>query len=201
RNEAVRHRWARVPLVATSLGLTVLLLEVALNVLRPPVAYPYRPYWPEVSHFSPSTLLPFELRKNGRVRFTMPEFDITVTTNELGLRGGPVDRTRPVILCLGDSFTFGFGVEDDQTFCAHLERLFSGRYQFLNAGFAAGYAPDMYALWLTARASELHPVGLIMALSQNDASDVDADVWLDVSGAPTEAPPVHRIVRPGFFVS
>ncbi len=54
------------------------------------------------------------------------EYDVRVTTNAVGLRGPreyPVARTPGTrrILLLGDSFTFGFGVEDDEVVSAALE--------------------------------------------------------------------------------
>ena len=52
------------------------------------------------------------------------EFRVTVRTNALGLRGGPsaAKKARDTyrVLVIGDSFAFGFGVEDDQTFAAVL---------------------------------------------------------------------------------
>jgi len=63
--------------------------------------------------------------------------------NSYGLRGGPVDTTsgRITILCLGDSITYGYGVDDGHTFPAELQKAldakFPGRYQVLNGGVDA----------------------------------------------------------------
>src|SRR5581483_3329561 len=39
--------------------------------------------------------------------------------NDLGLRGGPADLTgKQIILCLGDSVTYGYGVDDGHTYPA-----------------------------------------------------------------------------------
>jgi lysophospholipase L1-like esterase len=68
------------------------------------------------------------------------------TINDYGLRGGPVpssatEEGRPTILCLGDSVTYGYGVDDDQTYPADLQRDLdqqsSGRYAVLNGGVDA----------------------------------------------------------------
>src|SRR5262245_28184592 len=52
-----------------------------------------------------------------------PEFKITIHQNHWGFRGGPVEHAkgeRTRVLMLGDSFTYGVGVEDDETFSARL---------------------------------------------------------------------------------
>jgi lysophospholipase L1-like esterase len=68
------------------------------------------------------------------------------TINSYGLRGGPVppsatEEGKPNILCLGDSVTYGYGVDDDQTYPADLQRDLDqesrGRYTVLNGGVDA----------------------------------------------------------------
>jgi lysophospholipase L1-like esterase len=74
---------------------------------------------------------------------------ISLTTsviNDYGLRGGPVpaaasEEGKPTVLCLGDSITYGYGVDDDKTYPALLERDLnqSGgqQYAVLNGGVDA----------------------------------------------------------------
>lgn len=74
---------------------------------------------------------------------------ITLTPSSIdsyGLRGGPVPPSalqdgNPTILCLGDSVTYGYGVDDDHTYPADLQKDFDqaspGRYAVLNAGVDA----------------------------------------------------------------
>lgn len=68
------------------------------------------------------------------------------TINDFGLRGGPVPPSatedgKPNILCLGDSVTYGYGVDDDQTYPADLQRdldqVTPGHYAVLNGGVDA----------------------------------------------------------------
>lgn len=89
---------------------------------------------------------------------------LTLTTNERGLRGStPVASTTPPdrfrILCLGDSFTLGHGVDDRATFPAWLERL-TPKVQAINMG-QGGYGIDQCYLWY-----------------RRDADDLQADVVL-----------------------
>jgi lysophospholipase L1-like esterase len=171
-------------------------LEIGLRVVQPAVAYQYAPQRMVLNHFAPSDYLPFELKRNFRGQFRMLEFDSTVSTNSLGLRDNEIDFSRPRILCLGDSFTFGFGVENDETFCARLEARFGGRYDVVNAGFAGGSSPDAYALWLSRRFDEVRPALIICSLFQNDLTDVRGHRW-EPDG---EAMP-QRITMPGVVVT
>jgi hypothetical protein len=63
--------------------------------------------------------------------------------NSYGLRGAPIDTSagKQTILCLGDSITYGYGVDDAHTYPARLQavldREFPGRYSVLNGGVDA----------------------------------------------------------------
>jgi len=161
-----------------SIIVTLAAAELLIRLADPPMNYAYMPQQIYVSHYRPSSFLPSELRPNNRSSFKMLEFDTTVVTNSMGLRDNEVNFTKPRIICLGDSFTFGFGVENEETFCSALERLFEGKYDFLNAGFADGFAPDTYALWLSRYVKEFSPVAIIACLFQNDMVEVNANTWL-----------------------
>src|ERR1019366_2000065 len=60
--------------------------------------------------------------------------------NSVGLRGEPIDRTprQHLVLSLGDSITYGYGVDDRHTYPALLEDALSrsrnGQFSILNAG-------------------------------------------------------------------
>src|SRR5262245_47548932 len=61
------------------------------------------------------------------------------TTNSLGYRGSPEPDASPKILCLGDSIVMGFGVSDEDTFCAGLDGALIGKtkYRSMNLGVDA----------------------------------------------------------------
>jgi lysophospholipase L1-like esterase len=73
------------------------------------------------------------------------------TTNSVGMRGSrEFTREKPTgvrrIAVLGDSFTFGLDVDDDETYCAKLERELPG-FEVLNFG-VNGYGTDQqYLRW------------------------------------------------------
>ena len=182
---------------------TILIVEIVLHIVRPAVNYAYMPQDIAISHFQPSALLPAELRRNSRSRFKMLEFDTIVETNSLGLRDDEIDFSKPRILCLGDSFTFGYGVESSETFCSILERRFGGQFDFVNAGFADGFSPDSYALWLRHNIETVKPKAILVTLFQNDASEATSNRWLRSGRIMTEADEgwPDRIEKPGVIVT
>lgn len=56
---------------------------------------------------------------------TLSAFGDTFTTNDLGYRTGPVEKDANTfrIVFVGDSWTFGYGVREDESFAAQLEEL------------------------------------------------------------------------------
>lgn len=114
-----------------------------------------------------------------------------ISTNSMGLRSNqeitfslPENTKR--IVCLGDSYTFGFGVEDNETYPFYLqERLNEGthgagwRYQVINAGFASGVATDAQYLYLKKKGVKFSPeivtLGFCIA---NDFIDMSKNKWV-----------------------
>jgi hypothetical protein len=77
----------------------------------------------------------YRLRKNNECKFSNVEFSNTIRTNTLGLRDDEASLSAPDIICIGDSYTMGWGVEQDQTFASRLER--STGLKVLNAGMSS----------------------------------------------------------------
>jgi len=101
--------------------------------------------------------------------------------NSLGLRGQDFPTEKPAdtsrILFVGDSFTFGEGVQDDETFASVLqERLRSEvenderGYQVINAG-VSGYNAKDEVLNLRMKWLDLEPDTVVLVFYLNDAYD------------------------------
>jgi lysophospholipase L1-like esterase len=93
--------------------------------------------------------------------------------NKYGLRGGPVDLSgKQIILCLGDSVTYGYGLDDQHTYPAELQkaldRVFPGRFAVLNAGVDAYPTPLMREKFLYLWNQGLHPDVVIVGYSFNE---------------------------------
>jgi lysophospholipase L1-like esterase len=107
------------------------------------------------------------------------EYRVDFHAGSLGLRGpdpAPKSETTFRILVLGDSQAWGFGVADDETFSAVLERELARAWpetdvQVLNAAVPGYGTADELAL-LRARAAELRPdLVIVQFLNVNDFSD------------------------------
>jgi lysophospholipase L1-like esterase len=122
--------------------------------------------------FKGSEVLPYRLRENYQGRLATVDFDTRVRINSLGYRGEDFtvaknDARR--VLVIGDSFTFGWGVNDQDTYPVRLQRLLSEdapgkRVEVINAGFAACYSPDTYYLYLKTEGLALEPDLIIVGL-------------------------------------
>jgi lysophospholipase L1-like esterase len=78
-------------------------------------------------------------------QFSNKEFNNTVAVNRLGLRDDDSSLQRPQIICLGDSYTMGWGVEQQESFPQQLEHL--GGQKVLNGGISSyGTAREMILL-------------------------------------------------------
>ncbi|MDH4064231.1 MAG: SGNH/GDSL hydrolase family protein, partial [Acidobacteriota bacterium] len=112
--------------------------------------------------------------------FRQQDFHYIQRVNNLGMRGRDVAPTRPPnayrILMLGDSFTMGKGVEDQETFSVLLERLLrekvdrcggSCTVEVLNGGVDS-YAPILSYLQLTRELGKLEPDMVVLNLDVSD---------------------------------
>lgn len=115
----------------------------------------------------------------GRIR--TPEFVTEIAINSKGLRDKEYPYARPPgarrILCLGDSFTFGYGVDADQTFAKILERaleadgVHDGPWEVINAGVpGTGTAHQLAYFSLEGRKYSADFV-LLSFCGKNDFSD------------------------------
>ncbi|MBL8198295.1 MAG: hypothetical protein JNJ67_05115 [Chromatiales bacterium] len=97
--------------------------------------------------------LGWRMAANWQGRHVHFDFDVRYSTNDQGLRGAnwprPTTSGSERIAVLGDSFTFGLGVNDDETFVQLLNAGGSGA-TYLNTGIA-GYSTDQQLLYLKDR--------------------------------------------------
>ena len=81
-------------------------------------------------------------RPDIRLTYRTPEFETQIRTNDAGLRQGPIASAAEgvtTVLFIGDSFTFGWGVAEEQRYSEVLARLMAEqrpgtRLRIVNAG-------------------------------------------------------------------
>jgi lysophospholipase L1-like esterase len=178
-----RRLLPRLVLLATSLALSLLLAEGALRLARPQEVM-------TVSRglYEPDPPRRYRLHPGHRGRISNHvEFDHPVVVNRFGLRGGdataapasePAGATAGVrrILALGDSFTFGVGAAEDETYPARLQahlRAAGLPSVVWNAGTPGFGVPD--AVWWYQRWAAEPPLApdlvVVAAFLANDLRD------------------------------
>ena len=120
------------------------------------------------------SILGWRLVSHASVRHRHHDFDVRYTVNAQGFRADAVlsdPRTKPLCLVIGDSFTFGFGVNDSETFVHHLNQSPHAKTHFLNCSVPA-YSTDQEALLIERELLKLKPdeIWLVVYLG-NDLLD------------------------------
>lgn len=90
----------------------------------------------------PDALTIWRYRPDVRLTYRTPEFETLIRTNDAGLREGqiaPATDDVATVLFIGDSFTFGWGVAEEQRYSEALARLLAERrpgtrLRIVNAG-------------------------------------------------------------------
>jgi len=108
------------------------------------------------------------------VRYAQPgSFDVLVRTNTRGLRDREHSLAKPEgvtrVACLGDSFMWGFGVENDEMLSSALERSLHG-VETINFG-ANGYSAVQSLVRLETEALAYDPDWALLTFCWNDLED------------------------------
>jgi lysophospholipase L1-like esterase len=131
-------------------------------------------------------------------------FDVRVTVNGQRFRATREYAARPApgvrrVAVLGDSMTFGWGAEDDQTYPAQLESILGAAagsrvaVEVINAGYP-GTCLGEKAAWYARGVRPFHPALVILTLL---GDDVDGDLFwrvfaVDAAGRAVPNPPSAR---------
>lgn len=128
---------------------------------------------------------------NSEVKYVTPEFKVTAQINSLGFRDEEYSLAKGKkfrVVIIGDSFTFGWGVNLQDTWVKHLEKKFNNIYsdiEVLNLG-RSGASPETYEAIAARVVPVLQPDLVIIALLQGN--DLQQLLPTDASGivlAPT----------------
>lgn len=128
-----------------------------------------------------------------------------VTTNDLGLRNKAIGllTTQMRILAMGDSRTFGDGVNDEETWPAQLEKALNerqpGRFEVINAG-VSGWNAFQGLRYLKTCGFQLKPHMVICAFGTNEWNKARTGEpgwveWEDLTGRPGIEALIHEAIR------
>ena len=112
---------------------------------------------------------------NARGRHVGADFDVEVRTDSRGRRtagGDPAFSGRPIVVFAGDSITFGWGVEVEQSFPSIIGQRLD--IEVVNLG-VSGYGTDQQYLKLRRDGLPLAPAAVVVTFSENDYVEVMAD--------------------------
>ncbi|HET8679683.1 MAG TPA: SGNH/GDSL hydrolase family protein, partial [bacterium] len=140
---------------------------------------------------------------NLRGRFNVPgRYSFTFSNDELGMRVTgivPRESAKTRILLLGDSYAYGVGVSDHETFAYLLERRLSTtplRAAVMNAG-TGGKGTDYAARFFETIGRDLRPDLTILCFFSNDYLDNEASTIYTVAsdGTLTPRPDMGAVYR------
>ena len=190
----------RLGLLLASFALTLGLLEAALYLVPAwtrstrDARFAFNPYRPDGA-------LGFTLRPGVQVRHVDRDFAVTVSVNALGGRGPDRSASKTPgtarILLLGDSFAFGWGVEQEESFGAVVERRLTERLGPVEVLSVAvpGYSTDQHYIYLRMRGLELRPDLVLLATSENDLTELSLNrLTVDGQRFPVRVEPMWRII-------
>lgn len=169
--------WPNLLLVLASLGLTLLLLELAARVLRaghgPSTGTEFTAY---TEH---DPLLGWRKRPGAHVLFRRREYTTDVAINGHGLRGPerPYERAEGTfrVLALGDSYVEGYTVPEPQTVRGVLEASLARpgcAVEVLNGG-TVGYSTDQELLFYRSEGRRYSPQVVVLFFYYNDVLNND----------------------------
>ncbi|MEQ9570296.1 MAG: GDSL-type esterase/lipase family protein [Longimicrobiales bacterium] len=162
---------ARGMVIAASLAVGGALAEVLVRVVAPQVTM--------FPRYVASSEYEIELASNARIRHARgSRWAFVYTTNRLGRRGpwiSPEDAAgRPTVVALGDSFTFGVGVADDEVYTARLQERLPD-WVVVNGGLG-GWGIDSQVKWYEHQGRSWSPQAVVLQFTANDPGDSDTGV-------------------------
>jgi lysophospholipase L1-like esterase len=156
------------PLLSKLLGITLFLIgSLLIIILGGEILlrlYGVRLNTPPLYQASENPEIVYELKKNANVK----AYRSRIRTNSLGFRGAELDTEKPLIVTLGDSITFGYGVEDDETLAYRIEEELTD-YAVLNAGIS-GFNVTQERAFYEEKIDALNPAALLLIFYFNDAN-------------------------------
>lgn len=164
-------------------------------------------FWPQERQtplYESTATFPLALRANVDGIHASNEFSVRYRTNAWRMRDPERPLEKPAgtfrIVLLGDSLTFGSGVNDEDTFGRQLERILNARaggrrYQVINAA-CASWGTAHHLVFLEETGFKFRPDLVLMAFHDDDPKDnrVSGFFALDADGRPERKPARRQTV-------
>ncbi|MBM3230727.1 hypothetical protein FJZ28_00180 [Candidatus Peregrinibacteria bacterium] len=149
-------------------GSVVLFIAGVECTLRITGLQTVQPNPPQIYQTSEDPRISYELKPN---LDREPAYKAHVSTDAHGFRLNAAQQSRtnnqqPVIVLLGDSVTFGYGVDNDETLAAQLEQL-QPDHSVINAA-VPGYSLTMEVAAYETKIAEMNPDAVVIVFFWND---------------------------------
>ena len=150
-----------------SLLVAMVIGEIAVGIIAP-----QKTLFPR---YVESDEYPVELPANSRLVASQGRlWNFVYTTNELGRRGAFIPKAERYdtvnAVFLGDSFTFGAGVQDGEVYTEVVSMILGPEYAVVNGGMG-GWGIDSEIKWYYRVGREYQPRFVVLQFTANDPSD------------------------------
>jgi hypothetical protein len=163
-NVTIKRLAIRLIILAGSVAVSLGIFELLTRMARPqPTMFP---------RYISSSEYAYEFPRNTRIHNARGNlWSFTYTTNEIGRRGPFVRPTVsdevPNVVLLGDSSTFGIGVDDDDVYSVRLQNLVGKAWRVVN-GAMSGWGVDSEIKWFFQVGAGYHPRVVVLQFSASD---------------------------------
>lgn len=134
------------------------------------------------------SLLGWKNKPDTQISVDRGQGNINITINSQGFRGKKkyIEKDDVRIVALGDSFTFGYGEDDDETYPYFLEQKFKAdleNVEVINMGCTA-YGIDQEYLWFERDGLKLKPKIVVLGLLDINFSRATFSRWIQGENKP-----------------
>ena len=144
--------------------------------------------------YASSNYYAYALKQNLNMKQTDTLYGVSqhIVTDNNGFRNHGRVQGKPSIMILGDSVTFGVGVNNDESFPAQLQNLLANEYNVYNFG-VGGWGIAEYYLTYQRYAPDIKPKLIVIGLfPANDFADLDNSLWDGKEKGLLPSPPLLR---------
>ncbi len=150
----------RIRLVCVSVMVSLVLAELLLRFMTRLGGNAYRANVLPIYELT-NDARPFALRRNFEYERRTLDFDMRIQTNDFGIReNAPLStllRHEYKILAMGDSQTFGYGVNYGERYSDLLNSILTSKAVSFTSGYADGFSPVDYVVYLQTFYERLAP--------------------------------------------
>lgn len=180
--------------IGLSLFIGLMVSEIVIRVIRPQnLSGSWREFAPRGYMIN---------KANSMAQHCLSERCINYRFNELHLRGGPIDNSAANVLCLGDSFAFGWLVDEKNCFIGRLNVLAKkhtdSRLEFLN-GCAGGWGTADYLAFLEDHGEKIKPKMVLVFFTFMDMQRTAASQLFAVDAKGEAIPTVQKPIQAPLF--